>query len=53
MNKADYIAFVGFSLFAFFIIWKQKEKKKKKVTFEEEINNLKNAVESTIDKLSK
>ena len=51
MNKADYIAFVGFSLFAFFIIWKQKEKKK--VRFEEEINNLKNAVESTIDKLSK
>ena len=51
MNKADYIAFAGFSLFAFFIIWKRKEKKK--VRFEEEIDNLKNAVECTVNKLSK
>ena len=51
MNKADYIALAGISLFAFFIIWKQKEKKKDR--FEEDIFNLKNAVDSTINKLSK
>ena len=47
MNKADYIALVGISLFTIFIICKWKEKKKDR--FEEEISNLKNAV----DKLSK
>ena len=52
MNKADYVALAGISLFAFFIIWKQKEKQKKD-KFEEEIFNLKHAVDSTIKKHSK
>ena len=50
MNKADYIALVGVSFFSFLFIWKWKEKKKDR--FEEEISNLKNAVDSTINKLS-
>ena len=50
MENADYIALVSVSFFTFFIIWKWKEKKKDR--FEEEIFNLKNAVDSTINKLS-
>ena len=51
MNKVGYIALVSVSFFTFFIIRKWKEKKKDR--FEEEIFNLKNAVNSTVDKLSK
>ena len=50
MNKVDYIVLVAASFFSIFIIWKRKEKKKDK--FEEEILNLKNAVEFTINKIS-
>ena len=50
MNKVGYIALVSVSFFAFFIVRKLKEKKKDR--FEEEINNLKNAVDSAV-KLSK
>ena len=49
MNKADYIALLGFSFCSFIFIWKWKEKKKDR--FEEEISNLKNAVDFTINKL--
>ena len=51
MNKVGYIALVGVSFFTFFIIRKLKEKKEDR--FEEEICNLKNAVDSTVNKLSK
>ena len=51
MNKANYIALVGVTFFTFFIIRKWKEKKKDR--FEEEIFNLKNAVDSTVTKFSK
>ena len=51
MNKTGYIAVATVSFFSFFIILKWKEKKKKD-RFEEEIFNLKNAVDSTINKLS-
>ena len=50
MKKTDYIALATVSIFSFFIILKWKEKKKDR--FEEEILNLKNAVEFTIVKLS-
>ena len=52
MNKVDYILVAAVSVFSFFIIWKQKDRKKKN-NFEEEILNLENAVEFTIDKISK
>ena len=52
MNKVGYIALASsVSFFAFFIICKLKEKKEDR--FEEEICNLKNAVDSTVNKLSK
>ena len=50
MNKVDYIVLVAASFFSIFIIWKRKEKKKENI-FEEEILNLKNAVEFAIDKI--
>ena len=50
MNKVDYIILVGVSFFSFFIIWKRKDRKKK-INFEEEILNLENAVEFTINKI--
>ena len=49
MNKVDYIVLAAASFFSIFIIWKRKEKKDK---FEEEILNLQNAVEFTINKIS-
>ena len=51
MNKADYIAFFGFTVRSFIFIWKWKDKKKDR--FEEEISNLRNAVEFTIRKQGK
>ena len=51
MNKVDYMIVAAISVFSFFIIWKQKDRRKKK-NFEEEILNLENAVEFTIDKIS-
>ena len=55
MNKAGYIALVGVSFFTFFIICKLKKKEDRfeEDRFEEEICNLKNAVDSTVNKLSK
>ena len=50
MNKVDYIVLVAASFFSIFIIWKRKEKKKD--IFEEEILNLKNAVEFRINQIS-
>ena len=50
MNKVDYIILVGVSFFSFFIIWKRRDRKKKN-NLEEEILNLKNAVEFTIKKI--
>ena len=52
MNKVDYIILVSVSFLSFFIIWKRKDRKKK-VNFEEEIQDLENAVKFTIDKISK
>ena len=52
MNKVDYVILVAVSLFSFFIIWKRKDRKKK-INFEQEILNLENAVEFTINKISK
>ena len=51
MKKTDYIALASVSIFSLFIILKWKEKRKKD-RFEEEILNLKNAVDFTIVKLS-
>ena len=51
MNKKDYVVLVGASFFSIFIFWK-KLKRKKENNFEEEILNLKNAVEFTINKIS-
>ena len=50
MNKSDYIAFLGFTFCSFIFVWKWKEKKKDR--FEEEIHNLKNAVDYAIKKNS-
>ena len=52
MNKVDYIILVAVSFFSVFIIWKRKDRKKK-INFKEEIVNLENAVEFTINKISK
>ena len=51
MNKVDYIVIVAATFFSFFIIWKQRHKKKKD-NFGEEIVNLENAVEFAISKIS-
>ena len=51
MNKSDYITFFGFTVCSFIFICKWREKKKDR--FEEEISNLKNAVEFTIRKQDK
>ena len=53
MNKVDYIILAGLSFFSFFIIWKRKDREKKKLEFEEEILNLENAVKFAIDKINK
>ena len=51
MKKTDYIALASVSIFSLFVILKWKEKRKKE-RFEEEILNLKNAVDFTVSKLS-
>ena len=51
MNKTDYIALLSFSFCSFIFIWKWKEKKKDR--FEEEISNLKNAVDTISKQLGK
>ena len=43
MNKVDYIVLVGISFFSFYIVWKKKNKKK--INFDKEISELKNAIE--------
>ena len=50
MNKVDYIVLAAVSFFSFYIIWKRKDKRKKK-NFEKEILDLKNAVESAANKI--
>ena len=52
MNKEDYITLLGFSFCTFIFVWKWKEKKRDKL-FEEEIYNLKNAVDFAINKFGK
>ena len=51
MNKEDYIVLLSFSFCTFIFVWKWKEKKRNR--FEEEIYNLKNAVDFAINKLGK
>ena len=50
MNKVDYIVFVAVTFFSFYVIWKRKDKKKKN-NFEQEILDLKNAVEFAINEI--
>ena len=51
MNKVDYIILVAASFFSVFILYKRKERKKK-IDFGEEINELQDAVEFAISKIS-
>ena len=51
MNKINYAIFAGFSLFSFYLIWKQRDKKKKN-NFEKEISELKNAIDFAAGKTS-
>ena len=43
MNKVDYIVLVGITFFSFYIVWKKKVRKK--INFDKEISELKNAIE--------
>ena len=52
MNKVDYIVLVAATFFSFYIIWKGKDRRKK-INFEKEILDLKDAVELAANKFGK